>query len=244
MVAHPSAYELEAFSVSALTPSVADHISAHLDDCPTCAKAIEALGAEAVEFSRLHPPTRLFNEVERRGRRRRLALGGVLASTAALALVLLKAAAPDELRARGGGPAVEVYLAHEAELRHLQTVDEPALVRPGDAVRVELSLAHRAWVAAFFLDELGAVSWYVPDQAGAQAIAVGPGTALLPGSAVFDDSKASERLFVVIREAPFSPASVAAEVSAAWRNHPSQPFTSNGWLPNRDLPSYRFRRAP
>jgi hypothetical protein len=104
-------------------------------------------------------------------------------------------------------------------------------VAEGDALRVEVSAARRAWVCAFFLDAEGKVSWYVPAPGSTEPWVLEPGSAALPGSAVFDAALAPELLVVVQRPEPFSPAQLAQSVREAWLSQSGAPFTSSAWLP-------------
>jgi hypothetical protein len=160
---HPSPLHLERFSVGELAEPTRAATAEHVRACVACAALLDELARAKEARLAAVPPARFVAEVAARvGRRGGLALrrrvtvvGGALA--AAAALFLLVARPRPDVRLRGAGLAVQRQ--RDGVVQVLASADT---VRAGDSLRVVVTLARPARVAAWFLDARGRVDGLTP----------------------------------------------------------------------------------
>lgn len=163
--AHPSAYALEAASAGA--PD--DATSAHLAACAPCAAHVDALRAAAARFLEARPPrpfvARLAPPRAAWAPAKIVAWAAPLAVAAAVLLFVGRpgaplsagdgpatASSPGPVRFKGTDVALRVVRAREGRQERLATSFD---VREGDALRLEITVASRAAVAAGVLEDDG-----------------------------------------------------------------------------------------
>lgn len=185
MIGHPSPRTLERFSVGDLAGEAQHDAAAHVERCSSCRNFLEEL--EAAREARLAAvPSERFiaSVVERRDRAavlvrrrfRRLVLGGATLAAAAAMLVLILPPSPD-IRLKGAG--IALHRNRAGDVRVLASGDT---IRAGDAMRIVLSLAQPAPVAAWFVDANGRLDNLLP----AGPISLVAGEHPLPGSAIVE----------------------------------------------------------
>jgi hypothetical protein len=150
----------------------------------------------------------------------------LLASAVAVVLAVLPARDDDRVRSMGSLSA-RLYLRHGEVTRE---IGDGAAVTRGDAVRVVVIAPSAGYLAAFFMDDAGGLTWLVPPEPRGEALPIGAGEVLLPGSAVFDGSPRPERLFLVKRAESFRPADVATQIVARWRAS-GLPLAAHAFVP-------------
>jgi hypothetical protein len=193
---HPAEDSLMRHSVGELPAAAADEVRAHVAACADCQRVLASLEAERTALLARTPATSLVAALERRhfARRRRTvarwsaALTGV---AAAAALLLFLRTPPPRIGVKGGGLAV--YVKRGERVRLLGATDA---VRPGDALRLVVTLDRQRLVRAWSIDDAGRV-----DALSAAPQKVGPGTSELDGSAVIEQPCVSGWLVVAVGEA-------------------------------------------
>jgi hypothetical protein len=250
---HPSHYELECMSVQVLAPERVRALADHMAACAQCAAYLQELQAEqralqqrlpAREFVRRITTTSNARSNEQQAEpgwpllaalrawltpatlRVSLAIGCAAVLAIAAVVAWYPRSGPEQLRAMGS-LQVTAYLQHHDRVT---PVEHHAIAAPGDAVRFALALPQRGYVAIFFMDEQGALSWFVPAAPAIDALAAGPGETTIPGSARFDEGNTSMRVFVVYRTEQFSPTARAGELHDAWKRAGSPPLSEGAWL--------------
>jgi hypothetical protein len=202
MTDHPRADRLDALAAGDEDATLA----AHLAECASCQSYVDALRAAALGFAREAPDPREFARrvAERAGpiggaessggkrlRRMFFAAAPVLA-VAAVAVLVLRARPPDLVQ-RGDAPEPALSSAGVrfkgtmpiAVVRERGTTQErfagKVSVRPGDALRLELTLVAERWIAAGLLGDDGSfVELIAPKK-------LPPGTHFSELAARFDD---------------------------------------------------------
>jgi hypothetical protein len=194
---HPAEELLLRYSVDDLRADEAEPVRSHVEGCAQCGRLLASLADERAALLARTPPASLIASLERRRfteRRRRLArwAGGATALASAAAVLLLLARPPKPpLGLKGGG--LTVYVKRGESVRLLGAND---LVRPGDALRLVVTLDRQRLVRTWSIDDEGRTDALMP-----QPRAVDPGTTELPGSAVIDRPCVSGWLVVAVGDA-------------------------------------------
>ena len=199
-----------------IAPGERATIDQHLSSCATCRARRDELDAAPVQVLDPADGRQGAGVPSVRPARSRRLLGGLVGATALAAVVVLAlrprapldaGAIADGTRTKGDGLVLEVVARH-ADGR-LERVFDRTVLRPGDAVRFQLTAPIPGHAAVLGLDATGRVSLYAPAASGA-GLAVAAGTSTLPGSVVLDDAPGEERFVALLCEAMPAPAALDA----------------------------------
>jgi hypothetical protein len=189
-----SALRLDRWLAGELPAAEAARLRAHLDGCPRCAAAAEALREDRDRA--VLPPLRPARAPSRRPAWRLGALAGGLALAAGL-LLLVRPGAPGE-RARGSGPGLAMWVRHGEEVRRAGPGE---VVAAGDDLRFAVTSPEPAFVAVLSLDPAGRASVYFPAGDRAERVAGGVEVAL-PLATRLDATVGAERLLGLFCDRP------------------------------------------
>jgi hypothetical protein len=200
---HPTMFGLEAHHAGEGPAATARHLLV----CSSCAEYVRGLDEEAADFRGRINPEEFVRQIRRRagtsqlpGRRSPLTflipLAGALGVVAVCLAVLrsppgLTAHVADELRPRGGdgGAAVTVILWHARD-GHQSRHSAEVVARPGDRLRVEVTVARATELEAAILDDSGGRTSLGSPRAFAA------GTHLLEPTFTFDSRPFAARILV------------------------------------------------
>jgi hypothetical protein len=201
MTAHPTADRLDALAAGDEDAA----LTAHIAECPSCQSYVETLRAAALGFAREADPAQFARRIAERAdpargakasgatrvRRVVFAAAPVLAA-AAVAVLVLRARPPDPVQGGGGPEPVQsgsdvrfkgplpIAVIRERGVTQERFAGKVS-VRPGDALRLEVSLDVNRSISAGLLDEQGGfVELIAPKQ-------LLPGTHFSELAARFDD---------------------------------------------------------
>ncbi|MBN2495050.1 MAG: hypothetical protein JXR96_10700 [Deltaproteobacteria bacterium] len=233
---HPAAYDLDCYHVQALDGERRQEVRRHVESCDRCRAYLAELDAQREALHKRLPAQSFFGEVGKRAGpcaiRTSLipAWGFALAGLVVLGLLAFfswpAGTSVDEVRIMGGFQ-VHVFVERGEAVEQVVTA---ARVSEGDAVRFCLVSPRPAYVAVFFMEDSGKVSWYLPGSGSDAPLEIAAGETTLPASARFDASTRNERAFVIRSAEPFVPGEVAGRVQDAWRRAGSVDFSSADWL--------------
>ncbi|MFZ5446136.1 MAG: DUF4384 domain-containing protein [Myxococcota bacterium] len=181
-------------------------VEAHVAACADCARELSALVEQQRAFLAARPTGRFVAQLERRrGTRRGLVLGGLVAVAAALTLTFALPPSP-HLTFKGALTRVTVQRGAQQF-----SADERTALREGDALRFTVQAPAPGFVVVLERDGQGHVTVVAPFGARA-ALAVQAGQTVLPDSAVLDATKGPERFVTVFAERSFDVAALAAQL--------------------------------
>lgn len=226
---HPSPLSLERFSVGDLPGSIREDIARHVADCPTCDQYLKDLEAMRVDRMAAVPPDEFVALVAARrdrgasiaDRQRRRRLGAAIltvAVSAAAAFLLIPRSQPNApLGLKGAG--VTLHRSRGGDERVMTSEDN---IRPGDALRVVVTLPRPNQVAAWSVDARGRVdSWL----AGGP-LALPAGEQAFPESAIVESPCLDLTVVVVVGAAARVETGVALRQAAAHGG-----LAGDDWLP-------------
>lgn len=198
---------LERYLLEELDAANTQRVAAELGSSSELKARLEALEADSRRVLAQHPPELVEKVVARRlgslERQRRpawrLATLTVAGLAAVLALVLVPRAAEDDVRLKGGGPALHLFRLGRSGPERL---GDAATVRPHDVVQVAFELAGKPQLVVVSVDGAGGATLHFPLDGDAHPP---PGFKALPHSFELDDAPGFERFFLVTSEAPLSP---------------------------------------
>jgi hypothetical protein len=196
-MSHPAEVILLRYSVDDLPSADGDAVRRHVETCAECRQALAILDADREALLSRTAPALLVASLERRRfaerqRHARWISGGVVTALAAAAALVLFVRVPrPSFGIKGGGLAV--YAKRSETVRLLGPNDQ---VRPGDALRMVVTLDRRCLVRAWSVDDEGRVDALMPEPRQ-----LGPGTVELEGSAVVEQPCVSGWLVVAVGEA-------------------------------------------
>lgn len=167
----------------------------HLASCALCTARLGELRAEvavlADDLTRVRP---LRQRLKTAG----VVAGALAAGFLAFTVYLQVRVNPLESDGRLKGQGFAVALVVKGADGSIARPSPGASVRPGDAVRFQVSTVRPGFVAILGVDSAGTVSLYYPDE-GEGLLQLGEGRGqLLPGSVVLDETLGAE-LFVALR---------------------------------------------
>lgn len=223
MSAHPQALLLDRLWAGDLGGELRAEISTHASACADCRGYLGELSAESDAQLAALPPARFVEQLEGRirlqGRKRRRSFAAGAAVVAALAASLLLVPQRSEDRFKGGQIAgLVVHRKRGEQVRRLEVGDR---IRPGDSLRVSLSLAHPVPAGIWFVDAQGKVDPLFPSG----PVEVRDGEQTLPGSVVVESPCVD--LWVVAAGGPAA-AGVEGALRRSLATRPPQGFD---WLP-------------
>lgn len=203
---------------------VAPELRAHLAECEHCSRRLQTIDHARAQHALEHSASEFARRVTKAAAGRyapapprlhlRWALLGGALTAAAIALALLMPAQP-EIRYRGSGISLQVFVRRGTEIREL---------REGESLPAGTQLAFTYTVAApqhlllFGLDDGGTITRYFPDATLARTSALASGaTRQLPVGIELDARRGRERLIALFSEAAIDEAPARAAIEAAWR---------------------------
>jgi hypothetical protein len=229
---------VEKLLLGELSPARQRALEARLTTDPALAARLEALRRSNADLAATHPVAVVVAQIREKARReaaprhaapnpwRRL-LTPVLLAPALVALVagvllLPPGVLQDDIRDKGAPAALIIYRQVPGGAEPLR---DGAAVHPGDLLQLAYGLDRQAYGVIFSIDGRGQITLHEPT-AGAQAVPLKRGAAVLLGHAYQeDDAPGAERFYLVTAATPFALGSVMDIV----KKHPT------GSLP---LPEY------
>jgi hypothetical protein len=230
----PSRFQLALFRTKELPDDERAALSAHLEGCEECGRAVEALDANAqsyeadreahlsalmtgIDKDEAPPPKRRFSVLPPGGIS---VFGGLAAAAVVLILVLVatdrseQATEQEQIRFKGNVSLEVVAKRGDRQFR----VAEGARLAKNDALRFVITTASAGYLHLFSLDEQGEVSSFYPESDPASDPSPMPiltaGRHELPGSVVLDDTLGMERFVLVFSSEPFDRAEVLRFMTA------------------------------
>lgn len=189
---------IERFLVDDLSASERDVVRRAIDDDAALRAYVEMREAERRAFVFEAPRLLLPREKPSRAHvlsLRMTAFAGAFAMACALVFMIVRDDGVDidsNVRMKGGALPVDVVVRRDDRLFELA----PGVpLRPGDALRIEVSAARAGFVSAVLVDAKGASLVY-------DAVPVPRGVSVLPDSLVLDDVTGAEAMHVVFTTTP------------------------------------------
>jgi hypothetical protein len=218
LAGHPPRRDLDRLAAQELAAPERQPIETHVATCAECRAYLESRRREQAELvERLPPEVFAASVLSRPARGAESGPGWRLALAASSAVAVLALLAlwfwrppPEPARWRGDAAVVRVVLEREGQRSLLGDIRP----RPGDRLRFEIALppSRRAWTALVAIENGRALPVLPPSREDPPFEIRGSGW--LPGSAAVVAGPPA-RLMLVLRPAPFSLASLLAEVEQA-----------------------------
>jgi putative zinc finger protein len=214
----------------------ANAVRAHADGCPDCLGKLQGLEDEQAQFEAAISFDRFAAGVERAARPRRVQparrwMAPALAAAASVLLVVSAGRALWPTSGPGPGPgpgpglntikgSAEIALkiaSPGGESQRDAPETAPALLSPGERVRVGYRALHHRYVTVISIDQQGLVTPIYPEQGESLPAFGGNAMVYLPESLEFTGSGA-ERLIVILSDEPLQSHAALAAARRAFRD--------------------------
>jgi len=251
---HPALYDLDCYSVGKCPPVLEADISLHLKTCLECQNYLSELKQSHVAFLQKQPTDRLIQTLRLRKSQTwfnlfndwfALSNQRLIWATAVVLLItgsifILRPFSNDNKLEKSAGVRLMGQKQIENSLFRLflrqgtviQEISQSPTVKAGDALQINFTVTKPQYVAVFFLDESATINWVIPTTATNHAFLINNDDMLPRHSMVFDQSKTTERLFVIIRDQIFSPIDLSQKIINSWRTSPHKNFNTDDWIPH------------
>ncbi len=228
-------YLLERLAAGDLSPARADDVRRRLALEPDGAARLDRIGASNAEILREHPPETIAERLHNRASRSRptrasrvprgwgFAIGFPTAAMAAMVLAvwLRPGVVPssdsaakttwegDTERSKGLRPSLRVYRKTPGSVERLK---EGAPAHAGDQLQLAYVAAGRKFGVVLSVDGAGQVTFHLPATGKAAVRLRGNGEVALPEAYELDEAPGFERFLMVVGDAPFDTAALAAVI--------------------------------
>lgn len=225
---HVGMMKLRQLRAGELPGDEAEQVRAHAGECADCRGKLKGLEDEQARFQAAVSFDRFAAGVERAARPRPAAerarrwMAPALALAATLTLVvsagrgLLPGGDADGRNRLKGGAQVELKIAGPSGASQRDAPEQaPALLSPGERVRIGYRAVQRRFVTVVSIDERGEVTPVYPERGQSLPASGGNAMVYLPESLEFTGSGA-EKLIVILSDEPLEVDRVSAAASAAY----------------------------
>lgn len=231
----PERSELERYFVGELEGKQAARIEEHVRDCPECSRYLQDLETERIRFLNVHPFEEFAGEESvSTGKSKKVswipraiqapvAVVAFLMLLAPLAIVTHQLVSPDsQYRYKGTSDLTFFYKRNGLVQRGVPS----DTFYQGDQLQIHYSSDRKQFVSLFSVDNLGAVSFYHPDQLSpfcSMPTDTGSSVAY-PASIILDDTEGEELVVVLLSPSPVKTDDVIGWIrSSAGKNYSDLP---------------------
>jgi hypothetical protein len=237
---HPPAYLLENYSVDDVSSEEKKSLEEHIRACSSCQEKLDELSLAKQDLQK-RISTRQFAErvadkvvTKQLLFTRPLVLATGLASICLIVFFAVWYAVSErsrplpETRLMGAdGISFVLNLGDETKV-----VQGQAKVAAQDVLRIRLVQARASYLAVVFIDQYGELSWYLPQTKNKAAVRFEVGEHWLPKSAIFDQSKLDECVFVIQSHTAFDAKQAASMLQKARIENRDTAIGDPSWLPD------------